>query len=207
MPRPTDPRGQKRKPEDNGVDAFDTSPLKSDKWVPPAEAMRVTKVVAGSRTSAVIAESIRGGSPIGSSSFRLVGTDEVAGPPVEQDEHRGEEEGIPKPDRNLAHREAIGCTKRGVPENSSHKSSGFPSSNISRADTYVFLNAALSAKIASGILLSCSAMVNNFHVVFGMAAMYWIVVLGKGFSLHVVFGMACRARQGRGTMSCSAWEF
>ena len=149
MPRPADPRGQKRKPEDDGVDAFDTSPLKSDKWVPTAEAMRVTKVVAGSRTSAVIAESIRGGSPIGSSSFRLVGTDEVAGPPVEQDEHRGEEEGIPKPDRNLAHREAIGCTKRGVPENSSHKSSGFPSSNISRAEKYVFLNAALSAKIAA----------------------------------------------------------
>ena len=151
VPRAAGPRGQKRKPEDDGVDAFDAFASKSEKWVPTAEAMRVTKVIAGSRTSAVIAESIRGGSPIGSniaekgafkktrcsrpilserekhgvfhssdpgstgfvqqnacsevaissfsrsSSFRLVGTDEVAGPPVEQDEHRGEEEGIPKP--------------------------------------------------------------------------------------------------------------
>ena len=70
-------------------------------------------------------------------------------PEKEQDEHKGEEEGIPGPARNLTHREVIGCTKRGVPENSSHKSSGFPISNISRAEKYVFLNAALSAEIAA----------------------------------------------------------
>ena len=87
---------------------------------------------------------------------------------------------------------------------------------------------------ASSILWSCSAMISNLHVVFGMWAMPWIVVLGNDFcncmscsawlvvlgkeevacrvrhmifQLHVVLGMACLARQGRGSMSCSAWEF
>ena len=62
---------------------------------------------------------------------------------------------------------------------------------------------------ASSILWSCSAMISTLHVVFGMWAMHGIVVLGNVFflQLHAVFGMACRARQGGGSMSCPAWEF
>ena len=105
-------RGTKRKPESEDVDAIMHDSISAailagrhEQWVPTEEAMMVTKVLRGNRMSAVIAEIIRGKGPFGShgcdhsrsSSFRPVGTDEVAGPPAGQHQETGGEEGIPKP--------------------------------------------------------------------------------------------------------------
>ena len=83
-------RGTKRKPESEDVDTIMHDSISAailagrhGQWVPAEEAMTVTKVLRGSWTSAVIVERIRGEGLSGSSSNRLAGTDEVAGPAEE----------------------------------------------------------------------------------------------------------------------------